>query len=320
VIGLLALTGALAVVVGLVLGALTAPPADRSAGSEPEPVASPSDAHAPTASPSWAAPTGPRSSTGSPSASRSADRSRPSSAEVLHRNPLYHVRLPVGEARCRLKVRPPRPPLPEPALHGHLTDIVACLTESLTPPLDRVGIDLHRPAVVTFRHRIRTPCGVVKSSTAPASYCAAARTLYWPLDRRTSGDAYSAARLGYVALAAHEYGHHLQASAGIMQTYAARRADLSPGEREEFTRRLELQTQCFEGAFLAHARDLLSWTGQDRYELRLWHSTTGDEDPPHDRAPDHGTSRAQIRWLFRGLDSGDLGRCNTWEAPSSAVR
>lgn len=57
-----------------------------------------------------------------------------------------------------------------------------------------------------------------------------------------------------------------------------------------------------------------------RAELRRWHSFTGDEDPPASRRPDHGTSRAQVGWLERGLDSGDLGRCNTRPADSSAVR
>ena len=52
----------------------------------------------------------------------------------------------------------------------------------------------------------------------------------------------------------------------------------------------------------------------------MWHSYTGDEDPPSSRRPDHGSSAAQIRWLERGLDSQDFGRCNTWVARKSAVR
>ena len=59
----------------------------------------------------------------------------------------------------------------------------------------------------------------------------------------------------------------------------------------------------------------------DRSQIRLWHGFTGDEDPPASRKPDHGTSSAQIRWLFRGLDSQDFGRCNTWKAtPGRSVK
>ena len=60
-------------------------------------------------------------------------------------------------------------------------------------------------------------------------------------------------------------------------------------------------------------------TAADREELRMWHSYTGDEDPPSGRRPDHGSSTAQIRWLDRGLDSQDFGRCDTWSVRTSAV-
>ena len=60
-------------------------------------------------------------------------------------------------------------------------------------------------------------------------------------------------------------------------------------------------------------------SAKDRTELKAWHSYTGDEDPPEDRKPDHGTSKAQFAWLERGLDSGDFASCNTWTASAKSI-
>jgi predicted metalloprotease len=91
-------------------------------------------------------------------------------------------------------------------------------------------------------------------------------------------------------------------------------------ERYLLSRRLELQAQCIEGVFLQTVARSIQFNANDRSELRMWHSYTGDEDPPSSRKPDHGTSAAQIRWLDRGLNSQDFGRCNTWSARKSAVK
>ena len=90
--------------------------------------------------------------------------------------------------------------------------------------------------------------------------------------------------------------------------------------RDLLSRRLELQAQCFEGVFLGTVARSIRFSAADRAELRTWHGFTGDEDPPDSRDPDHGTSAAQLRWLVRGLDSQDFGRCNTWSAPRSKVK
>lgn len=229
---------------------------------------------------------------------------------------IYAIRLSrAGD--CKARVRRPRPPLRKTALEPYLGTLLDCLMHAFSAPLARSGLRLERPAVRTYRGHLETPCGALTSSGNPAYYCAG--TIYWPVSSDDSRQAYTVARLGYPALLAHEFGHHLQATAGMFDDYASRYHAGSRRQREALSRRLELQAQCFEGVFLSQ-HDALSVSAQDRTQLRRWHSYTGDEDPPASRRPDHGTSRAQVRWLERGLDSGDLGRCNTWTAAGSAVR
>jgi predicted metalloprotease len=199
--------------------------------------------------------------------------------------------------------------------------VVNCLVKAFAKPLAAHGIELKAPRVKAYRKTIKTPCGRFGQADAPAYYCSVTQTIYWPVAADDTEEAYTFARLGYVGLVAHEFGHHLQAESGMLREYGERAYTAkSRSQRNLLSRRLELQAQCFEGIFLATAARSIDLSNNDRYQLRTWHSYTGDEDPPASRKPDHGSSAAQIRWLNRGLDSADFGRCNTWKASKKLVK
>jgi predicted metalloprotease len=239
----------------------------------------------------------------------------------LTRNSLYDIDLDGARVSCPIKVRSPKPPLRTADLVAYTRSLLDCMVKVFDKPLGVEGFSLGTPKVQVYRSSIKSPCGRFDQNGAPAYYCSANRTIYWPATRDDGREAYTFARLGYVALTAHEFGHHLQSSTGMVNEYGRRYAAAkSKSERYLLSRRLELQAQCFEGVFLQTVARTIGFSAADREELRMWHSYTGDEDPPSSRRPDHGTSAAQIRWLDRGLDSQDLGRCNTWSAPKSAVK
>ena len=62
----------------------------------------------------------------------------------------------------------------------------------------------------------------VRPEGAPAYYCSITRTIYWPATGDDGSEAYTFARLGYVGLVAHEFGHHMQAASGMLSEYAQR--------------------------------------------------------------------------------------------------
>ena len=287
-----------------------------------EPGASPDASPGPTTSPTPDVPA-PGAPTAAPRNPVPTSSDRPTTApgpdRSLRTNSLYGLDLDAVAASCDIKVRRPKPPLPDKKLEGYLTSVVGCLTDAFTGPVADEGFTLARPEVETYHKRVESPCGTFGQDGSPAYYCSSTRTIYWPDTVDDGREAYTFARLGYVGLVAHEYGHHLQASTGMLGAYAEQYQKASKKERYALSRRLELQAQCFEGVFLHVARKDLDVSREDRAELRTWHSYTGDEDPPKDRKPDHGTSRAQFRWLERGLDSGDLGDCNTWTASGKSV-
>jgi uncharacterized protein len=263
-------------------------------------------------SPSVPAGTPPGSSTGSTPA-------RPNKS--LAKNTIYAIDFGDSQVSCKVKVRSPKPPLKDANLASYGKRLVGCLMKTFAKPLAAYGIELGAPKVKAYRSTIKTPCGRFNQRGAPAYYCSATRTIYWPVTGDDSSEAYTFARLGYVGLVAHEFGHHLQAESGMLREYGLRAYRTKKrSERYLLSRRLELQALCFEGVFLAAAARSLELSSDDRYQLRIWHSYTGDEDPPSSRKPDHGSSAAQIRWLNRGLDSADFGRCNTWKASKKSVK
>jgi uncharacterized protein len=239
----------------------------------------------------------------------------------LTKNTIYAVDLGDAQVSCKIKVRSPKPPLRDANLGSYGKRLVDCLVKAFATPLAAYGIQVTTPKVKAYRKSVKTPCGRFGQRDAPAYYCSVTRTIYWPVSADDANEAYTFARLGYVGLLAHEFGHHLQGESGMLREYGQRAfAAKSRSQRYLLSRRLELQALCFEGIFLATAARSLDLSDNDRYELRVWHSYTGDEDPPSGRRPDHGSSAAQIRWLTRGLDSADFGRCNTWKASKKSVK
>jgi predicted metalloprotease len=239
----------------------------------------------------------------------------------LTRNSLYDVDLGGTRVPCGITVRAAKPPLRNADLAPYLRSVVKCLVKVHRKPLADQGFTVTEPRIKVYRATVNAPCGRFDQKGAPAYYCSADQTIYWPASRDDGREAYTFARLGYVALLAHEFGHHLQAETGMVNDYARRYAAAeSRNGRYILSRRLELQAQCFEGVFLTTVARSIDLSATDRAELRAWHGFTGDEDPPDGRRPDHGTSAAQVRWLARGLDSQDFDRCNTWTAPRSAVK
>ena len=288
------------------------------AGSSGSPSRTP---RAATTPPSPNAPAGGRA-TASPTTATPRPRQRPAEPNrTLTENSLYGIDLDGARVSCGIRVRSPRPALRNADLAPYTRSLLNCMVKVFGKPLAAKGFTVTAPKVKVYRTSIKSPCGRFDQKGAPAYYCSANRTIYWPATRDDGREAYTFARLGYVALTAHEFGHHLQAETGMVNVYGQLYgATKSRSERYLLSRRLELQAQCFEGVFLQTVARSIRLNEVDRDELRAWHSYTGDEDPPSSRRPDHGSSAAQIRWLERGLDSQDFSRCNTWKARRSAVR
>ncbi|MGB7479301.1 MAG: neutral zinc metallopeptidase [Burkholderiaceae bacterium] len=179
------------------------------------------------------------------------------------------------------------------------------------------------PRLVLFSGSTPTACGTGDTATGPF-YCPGDQKVYLDLDFfrlmrqrfQVSGDFAQA----YVI--AHEVGHHVQNLMGIMQKIDTVRRRAAPAQANALSVRLELQADCFAGVWAYHANQARSILESGDVEQALDAASKIGDDALQKQAqgyvvPDsftHGTSAQRVRWFRRGIDSGQIAACDTFEA------
>ncbi len=187
----------------------------------------------------------------------------------------------------------------------------------------RYGESYQDPTLVLFNGGVRSACGVAMAQMGPF-YCPEDEKVYIDLsfykelkDRfRAPGDAAQA----YVI--AHEVGHHVQKLLGIMDQVQSLQQRLSQRQANALQVRVELQADCFAGVWAnktQEAKDIFE-PGDIDDALRAA-SAIGDDRIQRQTqgyvVPDsftHGSSEQRVRWFRRGFESGDINKCDTFNA------
>jgi hypothetical protein len=118
---------------------------------------------------------------------------------------------------------------------------------------------------------------------------------------------------------AHEVGHHVQTLTGTSQQVHGAQARSSEREGNALSVRLELQADCYAGVWGHYAgrRGLLE-AGDAEEGLRAAAAIGDDRLQRQSQGtvvPEsftHGSSEDRVRWLRRGMDSGNMDACNTF--------
>ncbi|HEX6354003.1 neutral zinc metallopeptidase, partial [Actinophytocola sp.] len=197
---------------------------------------------------------------------------------------------------------------------------IPCLDAAWQPVLEFQGLPFFTPNIVFPEGSAwSTPCGSVSTAggAVAAFYCSGDNTIYMPFSGLQT-EMYGARPGVYLALLAHEYGHHVQTLAGVMDTYWDHRYDAGVDTELglELSRRFELQAQCFSGMFLAATYGRGSVNDNVLNEART-SQDRGDHNPGVPR--DHGTDDHAIGWWEQGAQQNRTYQCNTWLAPPEDV-
>lgn len=181
------------------------------------------------------------------------------------------------------------------------------------------GRDYQEAVLVLFEGAVQSNCGYASSQVGPF-YCPADRKVYLDLnffrdlDRRFGAPGDFAA--AYVV--AHEVGHHIQTLLGISARVHQSRSRMSQTQANELSVRQELQADCFAGVWGHHAERRQLLDPGDVDEGLAAAAAIGDDRLQKQGqghvAPEsftHGTSEQRVRWLKRGLESGDPNQCDT---------
>ncbi len=186
--------------------------------------------------------------------------------------------------------------------------------------LPKTGTEYQDAKLVLFRDSVQSGCGYAEGAMGPF-YCPADAKVYVDLGfydelKRRFGAPGDFAQ-AYVL--AHEIGHHLQNILGI-ERKVRQLQQMHPQDGGELSIRLELQADCFAGVWgnTTAQRNILerddveeglaaaAAVGDDRIQKQ----TTGYVNPERWT---HGSAQQRVTWFKKGLMSGRLQDCNTFE-------
>ena len=184
------------------------------------------------------------------------------------------------------------------------------------------GASYVKPRLVIFSGSTQTACGTGQSATGPF-YCPADQRIYIDLgffklmrERfEVAGDFAQA----YVI--AHEVGHHVQNLTGASAKVDAVRRQGTEKQANAMSVRLELQADCYAGVWAYHTNAARNILEQGDVETALKAASAIGDDALQRQSqghvvPDsftHGTSAQRVRWFNKGLQSGAVSQCNTFE-------
>jgi predicted metalloprotease len=151
------------------------------------------------------------------------------------------------------------------------------------------GVDYYAAGTVPVTDVVTSACGDFGPYDNPAAYCALDDTVYVSLPlgqeiRTTIGD------FAWIAILAHEWGHHVQRILGIEPTLSIDR---------------ELQADCFSGAYARRALQQGFLQEGDLTEAMVITVVSADPIELDDSAQGaHGSSDSRVTAFFRGYLEG----------------
>jgi hypothetical protein len=187
----------------------------------------------------------------------------------------------------------------------------------------------YQPAQTNFfSQAVRTGCGNAGSGTGPF-YCPADREVYIDLTfyRVLAQQLGASGEFAQPYVLAHEYGHHVQTLLGT-EAQMRRAQQRDPGNANRYSVMLELQADCYAGAWAKNATGtddaggqqiFTSITQQDIREGLDTAAAIGDDTiqqrsggSVNESEFTHGTSEQRQKWFNQGFETGDPKQCDTF--------
>jgi predicted metalloprotease len=187
----------------------------------------------------------------------------------------------------------------------------------------QAGSTYREPMLVLFSGSYPTACGRGQAAMGPF-YCPADEKVY--IDLRFYDVMKS--RLGapgdfaQAYVIAHEVGHHVQKLMGISDQVDSARRRMSETQYNAVSVRVELQADCFAGIWAHDAQASRQIIEQGDVEEALNAATQIGDDTLQRKSqgavvPEsftHGSSAQRVAWFKRGLQTGSIAQCDTFEA------
>ena len=193
--------------------------------------------------------------------------------------------------------------------------ILASTEDVWTAEFKRHGLTYRAPKLILFHGAVQSACGGATSSAGPF-YCSADEQVYLDLDffneleqQMGAGGDFACA---YVI--AHEVGHHVQHLLGTLDQAHSQMARQGSTEKNRTSVRIELQADYYAGVWGYHENRMFGSLQDGDIEEAINAAQKIGDDYLQKQArgyttPEsftHGTSAQRMRWLKKGLTSGNL--------------
>jgi uncharacterized protein len=215
-----------------------------------------------------------------------------------------------------------RPPAND-QLAKFVSTVLADTEDTWSELLKASGQAYVKPKLVLFSGTTPTACGTGQTASGPF-YCPGDQKVYIDLAfyRLMQQRFQVAGDFAQAYVIAHEVGHHVQNLLGVMEKVDGVRRRASAAQANALSVQLELQADCLAGVWAKHSRIKLE--AGDLEEALNAASAIGDDALQRQTqgyvVPDsftHGSSAQRVRWFRRGVDSGEVNACNTFDSNSS---
>ncbi len=199
--------------------------------------------------------------------------------------------------------------------------VLASTEDVWTEVFNEMGATYRPPTLVLFTGSVQSGCGNATAQTGPF-YCSADEKLYIDLSffsqmRQNLG---ADGDFAYAYVIAHEVGHHVQHLLGTLDKAHSLMAQQSQSEANRTSVRIELQADFLAGVWGYHENRIFrSLEDGDLEEAITTASVIGDDylqkQAQGYAVPEsfnHGRSDQRMRWLKKGLSTGDISRGDTF--------
>ena len=197
--------------------------------------------------------------------------------------------------------------------------ILALAEDVWTPYFKQNGLGTYRnPTLVLYSGATATACGTGQAAMGPF-YCSGDEKLYIDL----SFFATMKQQLGadgdfaYAYVIAHEVGHHVQNLLGTLGQAHQQMARMNKTDSNRMSVRIELQADCYAGVWAHYIDEVLD--DDDLMEAIKCAQVIGDDYLQKkaqgyavEESFTHGTAAQRMRWLKKGMTSGDHRQGNTF--------
>ena len=206
--------------------------------------------------------------------------------------------------------------------------ILAGTEDVWSEEFSKIGLKYREPKMVLYTGAVTSGCGDATASVGPF-YCSADQTIYIDLSffSQMEKEMGAGGDFAFAYVIAHEVGHHVQYLLGTLDQAHAAMAETNKTEANKISVRTELQADYYAGVWAYHDNRMFNSLEDGDIEEGLNAASKIGDDYLQKQAQgytvpetfNHGRSDQRVRWLKKGITSGNIKYGDTFTPSYSSL-